>query len=93
MAGGVNVVSGTKNGLYSREKLIQDDPDVIIIVGMGVVANEEKKNWSNFKSLAAVKNNRVHIVDDYKFCSPTPISFTEGLEDLVKILHRENNNE
>ncbi|MDI6840999.1 MAG: ABC transporter substrate-binding protein [bacterium] len=86
-AGGVNIALGAKTGLYSREKVIQQNPDVIIIVTMGIVGEKEMKSWQRYKTLNAVKNNRIYIMDSYKVCSPTPISFVEALEELVKILH------
>jgi len=90
LAGGINVVSGTRSGLYSREKVLQDNPDVIIITTMGIVGIEEKERWQNFKSLSAVKNNQIYIVDEYIFCSSTPPSFVQALEKMVALLHGEN---
>ncbi len=87
LAGGVNIGPSGKSGLYSREKVIQQNPDVIIIVTMGIVGEQEKKTWQNYKTLNAAKNNRIHIVDSYKVCSPTPVSFVEVLEEIVEILH------
>ena len=90
LAGGINVVSGTRSGLYSREKVLQDNPDVIIIATMGIVGKEEKQQWQNFKSLSAVKNNQIYIVDEYIFCSSTPPSFVQALEKMIALLHGEN---
>jgi len=86
-AGGVNIASGAKSGLYSREKVLSQNPDVIIIVTMGIVGEEEKKTWQKFKILNAVKNNRIFIVDSYIICSPTPVSFAEALQEIINILH------
>lgn len=86
-AGGINVAKDAKSGLYSREKVLKDNPDVIIIVTMGIVGEQEKEIWQRYKVLKAVENNRIYIIDSYKLCSPTPLSFVEGLEEIVKILH------
>ena len=86
-AGGTNIVSSSGSGLYSREKVLADNPDVIIIVIMGIAAEEEKQVWRRFKGLKAASNNRIYIVDADKFCSPTPVSFVEALEEMVRILH------
>lgn len=86
-AGGKNITSGTEIGFYSREKVLEDNPDVIIIATMGIAAESEKQTWLKYKTLNAVKNNRIHIVDSYKFCSATPTSFVEALEEMDKILH------
>lgn len=87
LAGGINIGPSGKSGLYSREKVLEQNPDVIIIVTMGIVGKQEKKTWLKYKTLNAAKNGRIHIIDSYKVCSPTPVSFVEVLEEIVKILH------
>ncbi|MBU0478845.1 ABC transporter substrate-binding protein [bacterium] len=86
-AGGINITSGAKTGLYSREKVLEQNPDVIIIVTMGIVGEQEKKTWQKYKTLNAAKNNRIYIVDSDKVCSPTPVSFVEVLEEIVGLIH------
>jgi len=54
---------------------------------MGILADKEKEIWKKYENLNAVKNNRIYIIDAYKLCSPTPVSFVETLEELVNILH------
>lgn len=90
LAGGINVAYDLKSGLYSREKVLKDNPDVIIIVTMGIAGVKEKKTWKNYRALKAAKNNKIYIVDSYKVCAPTPASFVEGLEEIAKILHPED---
>lgn len=87
LAGGINIAKGKSSGLYSREEVLKEDPDVILIVSMGIAGGREKKIWERFRHLRAVRNNRIYIIDSYKMCSPTPISFAQMLEDLVEILH------
>jgi iron complex transport system substrate-binding protein len=87
IAGGINVGPSGKNGLYSREEVLKRNPDVIIITTMGIVGKEEKKIWQKYKTINAVRNNRIYIVDSDKLCSPTPVSFVETLEEMVNILH------
>lgn len=91
-SGGINIVCAceSKSGLYSREKVVKANPDIIIITAMGITGKEEKKVWKAFAALNAVKFDRIYIVDDYTFCSPTPVNFVEALEEMVKILHPEN---
>jgi iron complex transport system substrate-binding protein len=86
-AGGINIASGVKSGLYSREKVLSQNPDVILIVTMGIVGEEEKEIWEKYGTLNAVKNSRIHIVDSNKVCSPTPISFVMVLREILDILH------
>jgi len=87
IAGGINVGPSGKNGLYSREKVLKQNPDVIIITTMGIAGEEEKKIWQKYKTLNAVRNNRIYIIDSYRLCSPTPVTFVETLKEIVKILH------
>jgi len=88
-AGGTNIAKDTEVGIYSREKVLEENPDVIIIVTMGIRGIKEKEIWQRYKNINAVKNKRIYIIDSYKICSPTPISFVETLKELIKILHPE----
>lgn len=89
-AGGVNIATDSKTGLYSQELVLQNNPDVIIITAMGIAGEREKELWENFPTLKAARNNRIYIVDADRFCSPTPVEFAAALEEMVKILHSEN---
>jgi ABC-type Fe3+-hydroxamate transport system substrate-binding protein len=86
-AGGINIAADAKSGIYSREEVLKRNPDVIVIVTMGIVGEREKKTWQNYSSINAVKYNRIYVVDSYKYCSPTPIGFVEALKELVVQLH------
>ncbi len=88
MSGGENIGPEGKNGIFSRERVLELDPDVIIITTMGMVGEEEEFLWRKYPSISAVRNNRIYIVDSYKFCSPTPVSFAEALEEMAFILHK-----
>lgn len=87
LAGGINIAEGDRSGLYSRERVLEKDPDVILIVTMGITGDRERKIWEGFKNLKAVRNNSIYIIDSYKMCSPTPVSFAQMLEELAGILH------
>ena len=89
MAGGINIAAGAKSGLYSREKVLEQDPDVILIVTMGIVGERERKTWEKFKTIKAVMGGRIYVVDSYELCSPTPVTFVKFLRHLVKLLHPE----
>lgn len=86
LAGGRNVVTG-KTSPWSREAIIKADPDVILIVTMGVMGERERQVWSKFQGIKAVREGRIYIVDSYVFCSPTPLSFVEAVGQLVRLLH------
>ncbi len=89
LAGGINIARDAKTGLYSREEVLKRNPDVIIIVTMGIAGEKEKEIWQKFSTVSAVRDNRIHIVDSYRFCSPTPVTFVEALEEIVRMLHPE----
>jgi len=87
-SGGDNVIKG-KGGIYSIEEIIKRNPEIIITTAMGINTEEEKKNWSKYKMIDAVKNDKIFIIDSNKLCSPTPNSFLEIVEELYKIFHGE----
>ncbi len=86
-AGGINIAADAASGIYSREEVLKRNPDVIIIITMGVASEAEKQTWKTYQGINAVKNNRVYIVDAYTYCSPTPGVFARGLRELVVLLH------
>lgn len=86
-AGGTNIAREAKAGFYSREEVLKEDPEVIIIVGMDAAAGNEKKTWEKFRALQAVKGDRIFIMDSYRVCSPTPRTFVDALEEMVRALH------
>ncbi len=89
MAGGINAGPEGETGLVSREYIVRQNPDVIIIIDMGIPAEEEKANWLKLENIKAVIEKRIHIIDSYGICSPTPLSFVETLKELSVILHSE----
>jgi len=86
-SGGINIAKKTREGIYSREQVLKENPDVIIITTMGMAGETEKEVWQNFETLNAVKFDRIYIIDTDKLTSPTPTSFVKTLEEIVHILH------
>lgn len=90
-AGGVNIAvgsyGGSDYGIYSREQVIKKNPDIILIVTMGIVGEQEKNIWEKFKGLNAVSKSRIYIIDSHRVCSPTPLSFAEMLAEIAALLH------
>lgn len=89
-AGGVNIAGDAGTGVFSREKVLAEDPDVILVATMGSskkAAVLERDRWMAHKGLMAVQHNRVHVLDAEMICSPTPISFVAGLRKLLPLLH------
>ena len=88
--GGINIAENESSGIYSRENVIRENPDVILIATMGTSTKAgklEKQRWMSFKSIAAVKENRVHVLDPEMILSPTPITFIKGLKMILPLLH------
>ncbi|MCP4721465.1 MAG: ABC transporter substrate-binding protein, partial [Desulfobacteraceae bacterium] len=92
--GGINIAENESSGIYSREKVIRENPDVILIATMGTskkAGKLEKQRWMSFKSIDAVKENRVHVLDPEMICSPTPETFIKGLKTILPLLHPKAN--
>jgi iron complex transport system substrate-binding protein len=87
-SGGINAAGESGGGLYSRERVLAENPDIILIVAMeGAAAEKEKTRWQRFNTVKAVRDQAVYVIDPYKMCSPTPVTFVEALETLVNLIH------
>lgn len=86
-SGGKNIASELKLGSVTREYVLKQNPDVIFIVTMGIVAQEEKDTWLGYQSLSASKSKKIFILDADKTCSPTPILFVDALEEMIKLMY------
>jgi len=90
-AKGLNIAANEKNGIFSREKVLAINPDVILITSMGMTGEEEKQRWMRFASLKAAQSRRIHIIESELFCSPTVVSFADALQQLIELLHPQLN--
>jgi iron complex transport system substrate-binding protein len=86
-AGGVNIAREVRTSVYSREEVVRRNPDIIVIAEMGMAGEREKTAWMKYKTIGAVQGNRIYLVDPYRFCSPTPLSFVEQVKELVRLFH------
>jgi ABC-type Fe3+-hydroxamate transport system substrate-binding protein len=86
-AGGINIACDDKTSVYSREEVIRRNPDIILIVTMGITGEKEKATWLRYNTVNAVKNRRIYAVESYRFCSPTPVSFVETVQELMRLFH------
>ena len=86
-AGGKNIAADAGRALYSREKVLAQDPDMIIISSMGFDGEKEKRMWQKYPELKAACGHRIVFVNSDLFCSPTPVTFTRALENMIQILH------
>ncbi len=75
---------------YSLEEVIRRKPDVILISSMerGGRFARAKQDWLEFKSIPAVQNDRVHLIDSDLIDRPSP-RIVDGLEVMAKLLHPE----
>ncbi|PIU62488.1 MAG: cobalamin-binding protein [Armatimonadetes bacterium CG07_land_8_20_14_0_80_40_9] len=92
LAGGRNVAAGSADyPIYNVERLLKQDPDVLILIGMGEdwqsKLRQIKKN-KILKELKAVKKNKIYLIDPDLVNRPGP-RIIEGLEKLSKIIHPE----
>ncbi len=91
-AGGINIAENESSGIFSREKVLARNPDIILIATMGSsrkAGRIEKQKWMRFKTMNAVKNKRIYVLDPEIICSPTPLTFIKGLNDILPMIHPE----
>ncbi len=86
LCNGENIAAGLTHGTMTRENVLVKNPDVIIIAEMGGFGKEEMEVWNTFKSMSAVKNNKVFLISSETSCSPTPASFVSALNDVYKFV-------
>lgn len=86
--GGTNIAGALKNGSITREYVLKQNPDIIFIVTMGIVAEEERETWLKYPSLSASKTKHIYILDADKTCSPTPVLFVDALEEMIKLSYQ-----
>jgi iron complex transport system substrate-binding protein len=89
LSGGYNLTQG--DIAYPRltiEQVLAMAPDVIIITSMtrGQSFEAVKNQWKQWKSIPAIKNNRIYLVDSDIVDRPTP-RLVDGLELLVHYIN------
>jgi iron complex transport system substrate-binding protein len=92
LAGGENI-AGNEKEVYPRfgmEEILKRSPEVIVISSMKPNGDYQKifQEWKRWKTLPAVKNGRVHIINSDLIDRPSP-RIIDGLEQLARILHSE----
>lgn len=86
LSGGINIAQNLDKAVVSKEFVLLQNPDIIFIVGMGIVGEEEMVKWKAIKSLKATQNNKIYSLDSY-ICSPTPITFVETVKKITELIH------
>lgn len=90
LAGGINIAAGQRDGRYNQEKVTAQNPDVIIVAVMGSEGGtgaREREEWLRFEPISAVRNRQVFVVDPDLICSPSPMTFVKGLEQIAGLIH------
>lgn len=81
-----NIASGLTQGTVTREFVIARNPDYIFIATMGIVGENEKGTWLKFPNIKASKKKNIFIIDSEIACQPTPITFTQTVETMDKLI-------
>jgi len=93
-AGGVNIFADDfeKSRVVSLESIIEKNPQVIIISGMGTTGDLIYNNIVKETRLAGVDamlNNRVYKISDANLIERPGPRIVDGLEEIAKLLHPE----
>jgi iron complex transport system substrate-binding protein len=86
-SGGTNISSGLKIGPVSREFVLMKNPDVIIIVNMGIVGDEEMKIWQSYPDLNAVKSGKLFFIESDMASTPNPVDFLQTMQVIESKLN------
>lgn len=84
-AGGANIAMDAIGWKYSLEKIIEEDPEYILI-SQNYGMKDEFELAEGYKALSAVKNDKVIEIDDDLLSRQGP-RLAQGVESLAKILH------
>jgi iron complex transport system substrate-binding protein len=90
LAGGENI-AGKEKEMYPRlgvEEILRRAPEVILISSMNPKAEYHKiiQEWARWKSIPAVRDGRIHLIDSDLIDRPSP-RIIDGLEEMARILH------
>ena len=83
----INIAEDLKKGTITRESVLQRNPDIIFIVTMGIVGDDEKNIWESYTNLNAIKNKKIFIIDSSIASTPTVLSFTKTLEQIINNIY------
>jgi iron complex transport system substrate-binding protein len=94
IAGGEDIFSefrtkqSAKERIVKSEDVINRNPDVIIGSWCGKKFKKNKvREREGWKEINAVKNNKLFEINSTIILQPGPASLTDGLEELLKIIH------
>jgi iron complex transport system substrate-binding protein len=95
MAGGVDMLSNPKGDsvVTPWHKIVRYDPEVLVIAPCGFRVERSLEelhlltNRPEWKSLQAVRNNQVYIVDFELFTQPSASTLVDGIEVLAALFN------
>jgi iron complex transport system substrate-binding protein len=90
LAGGENI-AGKEKEVYPRfgmEEILKRSPEVIVISSMNPKGDYQKilQEWNRWKTIPAVKNGRIHLINSDLLDRPSP-RIIDGLEEFAGVLH------
>ncbi|MBM4278470.1 MAG: cobalamin-binding protein [Deltaproteobacteria bacterium] len=92
LSGGENI-AGNDREMYPRlgmEEILKRSPEVIFISSMNPKGDYERivREWERWKTIPAVKQDRIHLIDSDLIDRPSP-RIIEGLEEMARLIHPE----
>jgi iron complex transport system substrate-binding protein len=89
ICGGKNLAANLPHNypVLSREEILRNDPDYLLFTAhLDEKVQKIIDTYPEWRSLSAVRNNRVMLIDRNLFGRPGP-RFAEAVENLFKLLH------
>lgn len=95
LAGGIDMLSNPKGDsiVTPWSKIVRYDPEVLVIAPCGFRPRRSREELHlltkrpEWKSLQAVRNNQVHIVDFELFTQPSASTLVDGIAVLAALFH------
>ncbi|MGC8767712.1 ABC transporter substrate-binding protein [Calditerrivibrio sp.] len=84
---GINIAKKLNFGMVSKEFVLKNDPEVILIMDMGIASQEVIKEFKRYRSITAVKNNRLYTVNADRLGSPTLPDLIDLIDEIGIMVH------
>jgi iron complex transport system substrate-binding protein len=92
LAGGRNLAEKAQGRYprFSMEEVLAQDPEVILLASMRSQdpMTEQRQWWERWKTVSAVKRNRIYVLDSDLIHRPSP-RIVDGLEQVARAVHPE----
>ncbi|MCA6072633.1 MAG: helical backbone metal receptor [Endomicrobium sp.] len=69
------------------EDVIERNPDIILLVNTGYFNSQEPENWKKYKTINAVKNNKVFMINSDNIFATTPLTFANGVKIITQAIY------